>query len=131
MASIDHTTDPRHNNISRAEVDARVPHDSHTARTTDHDHVAEPRETHSSGTNWIIIAAAVVLGLLLLAWLFGAFAADETVAVTPTTDAEIVATETATETAPVTAVAVEETAGTAVSVESDVTTTTVPVVPVD
>jgi hypothetical protein len=130
------TNDPRHNNVSRNEIDPKVPHSSTAAREAVGDYDTSTTRTAKSGggmTKWLAIGAAVVLGVLVLGWLFTGDA-DET-AVAPATiegeEAEIVAVEptetdtptvavTEDATAPLVVEGVEETSAPAVALEEDV-----------
>jgi hypothetical protein len=148
MADINDTKTP---NVSRNKTDPHKPHNSQSARTMDGDgaHRSAPPKKKSGGSNWVLISAVVLVALLALAWLFGAFD-GETIAVLPvdggsgevaaptegiaTTAPEVLPeTDTAlTEPDAVIVEEVEETSAPALNeIETDATVTTVPVTPVD
>ncbi|CUH09520.1 hypothetical protein JSE7799_00103 [Jannaschia seosinensis] len=84
MANNDQSNSPRTNNVSRNKVDPSDPHNSATARKTSNDRDPNAHRTDdkkSGGTKWLWIALAVILGLIILAWLFGAFDGDDDAAV--------------------------------------------------
>jgi hypothetical protein len=151
MADINDTKTP---NVSRNKVDPHKPHSSDTARTADgdgaHRSTTTTTTTHkkSGGSNWLLISAVVLVALLAVAWLFGAFD-GETIAVLPvdggseeiaaptdgiaTTAPEVIETDTAiAEPEAVIVEEVEETAGPELNqIETDAEVTTVPVTPIE